>query len=375
MRRSSRRQPRARQASRWGVVPATNTSGPARTAGARQETRLRVDLGAHQASRLGELAGQATGADRVAQEAGDDRQRRTRARQSDPGAVVEADPDGHHQLGGVAHEPGVAEAVGGARLPGHRARHPEPAERLAGATLHRPLQRVRHQVGLARVEGGGVLVRVAAQGAAVGLHHRQRAARRDPATARREHGVGARDLERGHLEGTQREARDRPERALDAGAASGLGYVDQAHLHAQPGEGDVQRVLQGNAEGDAAAEAAIVIGGCPGTALHLHLERSVLEQGRQRERAVPAERGERDERLEYAARLAPRTGGPVEGGSGVVAPAHQGQHVAGGGIERDQGGLERRRSAAQQRVALLEVAEAAGHRALPPRAGASHPGW
>ena len=91
-------------------------------------------------------------------------------------------------------------------------------------------------------------------------------------------------------------------------------------------------------------ERAVVVGGLPHLATGPDPQRGVVHHGRERELgiplALPLQGGKRNDRLERAARLAPRLRGPVELRPTILGATHHGEDLAGARVERHQRRLD-----------------------------------
>ena len=107
--------------------------------------------------------------------------------------VVEADPDADGELRHVADEPGVAVAVGGAGLAGHRAQEALGAHAGAGAAIHDALEHRGHEVGLRRIESVAAGADVPLEHVSGGVLHSDHVAQLRAPALGREYGTDRRD--------------------------------------------------------------------------------------------------------------------------------------------------------------------------------------
>ena len=230
--------------------------------------------------------------------------------------VVVADPHAHDRVGGEADEPGVAVVLRGPGLAGGRPVVGGVRPRAGADGGEQEVERLLARPGRRRVRGGlagveGLAARAADRADGEGL---------DAGAVGRDGGVGAGHLEQRDARGAERQARVGAERGGDAEAAREVDDPLRADALQELGRHRVDRLGEGLAQRDLAAEAAVRVLGLPA----VDVDR-LVDHDRVR-RHAGLERRQVDEELEQRARLAARLGGAAELALGVVAAADHGQH-------------------------------------------------
>ena len=191
-------------------------------------------------------------------EVGPDRQRRPGARELERRALVEADPDDRDQTRRVAGEPGVPRVVGGTGLARRGAGEAEPPRRRSGAAVHHAAKEMCDQVRLRSRKMRRAASRYRSHAAPV---DRPDAVRPDRRATVGQGRVRRAELERRHLEASQRQRRHGRHPAREADVARRSDHPAEAGSAGEPDGCDVGGLLERPPHGDQALEPVLEIAG------------------------------------------------------------------------------------------------------------------